>query len=591
MSEPMTAARAFSLRSAIAACAFVLAMLTGTATHAVYQCGNQKDTCTCGKNNPFPCCDNGGNCTWWAWEGACCSWGAPPLPTYGNANDWLNEAQAAGWPTGTTPLVGSVFVRTVGQYGHVGFITSVDASGGFCATEMSCWGQYGKYNACHKAGYAQGFICKKGTNCGNCECSAGQSQSKGCGRCGTQTRGCDGCHWGGWSGCNGEGVCSPGEQSSGGCGNCGTHQRTCTGSCFWGDFGECTGQGECGSGTTSTLACGECGYKERTCSAQCAWGEFGKCVWLDPQGGTQACDTTLAGQCAPGFLKCLSGTVACVGSFTSQPEVCDGLDNDCDGVSDEDLPAMGTTPPPWGAELVASQLPAQVITGQSLPASMTWRNVGSETWQPGTVVLRAKGQVDGQASWLRHDSWPGLSTAAILKSPVAPGASVTFDFMLRGPPLADACSTCLTDSTISVPIMETFTLLHQGEGRFACPKPWQDVTVTVTPAVEAKPTDPTEIEGPGDLVLEPPDASTTPPDGADVGPAEPADAGAAAASVPHADAGTPTDLGPGPGTGTRSCAPGTRGGPTGVAGALLLATVGLLHLRRSARRPQRSPPG
>ena len=97
---------------------------------AVYSCGGKNDDCQCGTDNPFPCCSDGshgsnhGNCTWWAWEQACCHWGAPALPTYGNANDWLNEAQAAGWPTGNKPLANdSIFVRTSGQYGHVGWVT------------------------------------------------------------------------------------------------------------------------------------------------------------------------------------------------------------------------------------------------------------------------------------------------------------------------------------------------------------------------------------------------------------------------------------------------------------------------------------
>ena len=140
---------------------------------AVYQCDGEKDDCQCGKDNPFPCCSNGGNCTWWAWESACCAWGAPALPTYGDAWHWAIEAQAAGWPVRSTPKVGTVFVRTIGggdcgghDCGHVGWVISVDSNGGFCATEMACWGWYGVRTNCHSAGYADGgFICKKGMPC------------------------------------------------------------------------------------------------------------------------------------------------------------------------------------------------------------------------------------------------------------------------------------------------------------------------------------------------------------------------------------------------------------------------------------------
>ncbi len=163
----------------LAACA---AWLVPQEAAAVYSCGGQNDDCQCNKDNPFPCCSdsahgtNHGNCTWWAWEAACCNWGAPALPTYGNAWHWKTEAIAAGWPMSDQPVVGSVFVRTVGggwcandnhDCGHVGWVTSVDGNGGFCSTEQACYGWYGVKTYCHPPGYADGgFICKKGTTCG-----------------------------------------------------------------------------------------------------------------------------------------------------------------------------------------------------------------------------------------------------------------------------------------------------------------------------------------------------------------------------------------------------------------------------------------
>ena len=142
---------------------------------AVYQCGDQKDDCQCGMDNPFYCCDNGGNCTWWAWEQACCNWGVA-IPTLGNAWHWKNELSAAGYPWSKDPVVGSIFVRTVGggfceddnhDCGHVGWVVSAKSDGSFCATEMGCWGWYGVKTNCHSPGYADGgFFCKKGTQCG-----------------------------------------------------------------------------------------------------------------------------------------------------------------------------------------------------------------------------------------------------------------------------------------------------------------------------------------------------------------------------------------------------------------------------------------
>ena len=85
--------------------------------------------------NPFPLCPGpyptGGNCVWWAWE----QWHllGYNLPLHwGNAADWIVDAERAGLPLGTTPRVGSiaVFPRADGVWaygiaGHVAFVTSV----------------------------------------------------------------------------------------------------------------------------------------------------------------------------------------------------------------------------------------------------------------------------------------------------------------------------------------------------------------------------------------------------------------------------------------------------------------------------------
>ena len=87
--------------------------------------------------NPFPLCPGpyptGGNCVWWAWEQWHLLGYNLPL-NWGNAADWIVDAEHAGLPLGTTPRVGAiaVFPRADGVWaygiaGHVAFVTSVSA--------------------------------------------------------------------------------------------------------------------------------------------------------------------------------------------------------------------------------------------------------------------------------------------------------------------------------------------------------------------------------------------------------------------------------------------------------------------------------
>jgi surface antigen len=85
--------------------------------------------------NPFPLCPGpypiGGNCVWWGWE----EWhllGYNLPVNWGNAADWIVDAERFGLDVGTTPRVGSLAVFPVadgvwafGTAGHVAFVTWV----------------------------------------------------------------------------------------------------------------------------------------------------------------------------------------------------------------------------------------------------------------------------------------------------------------------------------------------------------------------------------------------------------------------------------------------------------------------------------
>ncbi|GAK48860.1 N-acetylmuramoyl-L-alanine amidase Sle1 [Candidatus Moduliflexus flocculans] len=93
--------------------------------------------------NPYQCCSNGGNCTWWAWRQAQYVWGIN-LPWFpgdsGNARNWATSAQNAGYMVLSTPAINTIAVSTTGAtgYGHVAWVTKINTNGTIEVSEMNC---------------------------------------------------------------------------------------------------------------------------------------------------------------------------------------------------------------------------------------------------------------------------------------------------------------------------------------------------------------------------------------------------------------------------------------------------------------------
>src|ERR1700733_12105466 len=143
----------------------VLFMLLGAIYPAVAlaqasnTCGNQVE-----KGDIYPCCSNGGNCTWWAWKEAKDFWGVSLL-NWGSANQWASNLEGSGYSLSPVPSVNTIAVST--NHDHVAWVTSVNYSAMTLeVSEMNCGYYPGNVDAAPYSFsfFENGFVFPKSSN-------------------------------------------------------------------------------------------------------------------------------------------------------------------------------------------------------------------------------------------------------------------------------------------------------------------------------------------------------------------------------------------------------------------------------------------
>ena len=176
----------------------------------------------------------------------------------------------------------------------------------------------------------------------------------------------------------------------------------------------------------------------------------------------------------------MQGCTACARDYTPVAELCDNVDNDCSGETDEgNPPDMGATRPDFAARLSDVSQPNSLAPGEAGEAWATFVNEGASTWPAGEVWLASlSAGKPGGSPLYDEDSWPAYDVAAVLDREVPPGQSAFFSWTVRAPEDETAVSS------------DSFRLMDPAGAMMRCPVPQVDVSIRASTRGATLPTAP-----------------------------------------------------------------------------------------------------